>query len=191
MRSQESTSGSPNPVRFVVAYIPARRAANVESHRRASVRLSNRSVCPQPQSFVRRAAPFVAFLLFAIGWRGIFSGKEADIEDTGRLAVRQGDTILLAPVSSIHWFSAEDKYIVLHTFDQEYLFDGALKDLEAQLDPDRFCRIHRSVIVALDKIAKIVRLLGGRYAAKMADRKSASLAIGRAYLPLVRERFRF
>ena len=108
-----------------------------------------------------------------------------------RLAVRQRDTILLVPVNEICWMSAEDRYIVLHTAQQEYLYDGALKELEAQLDPARFCRIHRSVIVAQDKIAKIVRSLGGRYSVKMADRKRLSLAIGRAYLPQVRERLRF
>jgi two-component system LytT family response regulator len=108
-----------------------------------------------------------------------------------RLAVRRGNTILLVPVAEISWLSAEDGYIVLHTSDQEYLFDGTIKDLDAQLDPIRFCRIHRSVIVAQDKIAKIVRSLSGRYAVKMAGRNGVSLAIGRAYLPQLRERLRF
>jgi two-component system LytT family response regulator len=108
-----------------------------------------------------------------------------------RLAVRQRATILLVPVNEILWLSAEDRYIVLHTAEQEYLYDGALKDLETQLDPARFCRIHRSVIVAQDKIAKIIRSLGGRYAVKVAGAKGPALAIGRAYLPAVRERLRF
>ena len=108
-----------------------------------------------------------------------------------RLAVRRGNTILLTPVADICWMTAEDRYIVLHTSEQEYLFDGSLKELETQLDPDRFCRIHRSVIVAQDKIVKIVRSLGGVYSVKMAGRNGPSLAIGRAYLPQVRARLRF
>ncbi len=108
-----------------------------------------------------------------------------------RLAVRRGNTILLAPVTDICWMTAEDRYIVLHTSDQEYLFDGSLKELETHLDPGRFCRIHKSVIVALDKIAKIVRSLGGRYSVTMAGRSGPSLAIGRAYLPQLRARLRF
>lgn len=108
-----------------------------------------------------------------------------------RLAVRQGGTILLVPVKDIYWMSAEDRYIILHTAEQEYLYDGALKDLETQLDPARFCRIHRSVIVAQDKIARIVRSMGGRYSVKLAGRASPPLAIGRAFLPAVRERLGF
>lgn len=108
-----------------------------------------------------------------------------------RLAVRRGNTIMLTPVADICWMTAEDRYIILHTSEQEYLFDGSLKELETQLDPDRFCRIHRSVIVAQDKIVKIVRSLGGRYSVKMAGTNGPPLPIGRAYLPQVRARLRF
>ncbi len=47
------------------------------------------------------------------------------------------------------------------------------------------------MIVAQDKIVKIVRSLGGRYSVKMSRRNGPSLAIGRAYLPQVRARLRF
>jgi DNA-binding LytR/AlgR family response regulator len=108
-----------------------------------------------------------------------------------RLAVRQRGTILLIPVGDISWLSADERYIVLHTADHEYLYDGTLKELEAGLDPERFCRIHRSVIVAQDQIEKITCSLGGQYSVKMAGANGPSLAIGRAYLPQVRERLRF
>ncbi len=108
-----------------------------------------------------------------------------------RLAVRQRDAILLVAVSDIYWMSAEDRYIVLHTAEQEYLYDGALAELETQLDPTRFCRIHRSVIVAQDKIEKVERSFGGRYAVRLSGCKAPALPIGRAYLSQVRERLRF
>jgi two-component system LytT family response regulator len=108
-----------------------------------------------------------------------------------RLAVRQRGTILLVPTADIAWLGADDRYIVLHTADQEYLYDGTLNQLEAELDPARFCRIHRSVIVAQDRIEKIVCTSGGQYSVKIAGASGPSLAIGRAYLPQVRERLRF
>jgi DNA-binding LytR/AlgR family response regulator len=66
-----------------------------------------------------------------------------------------------------------------------------LEELEAQLDPARFCRIHRSVIVAQDRIARIVCSFGGRYSVRMAGADGPSLAVGRVYLAEVRQRLGF
>ena len=108
-----------------------------------------------------------------------------------RIAVRQGESILMVPVPAVYWIEADTRYVLIRTRDAGYLLDKTLKELEEELDPDRFCRIHRGVLVAQDRVAKIVRLLGGRYAMKMSDPKGTSLAIGRAYLAQVREKFRF
>jgi two-component system, LytTR family, response regulator len=108
-----------------------------------------------------------------------------------RLAVRQHQTVIFVPVREIRWMEADDRYIVLHTGDQEYLYDGALKDLEAQLDPDQFCRIHRSVIVATGHIREVTCRLGGRYAVKLSGQGGPILPVGRGYLSLVRARLRF
>jgi DNA-binding LytR/AlgR family response regulator len=108
-----------------------------------------------------------------------------------QLSVRQGESILLVPVASLWWLEAKDRYVVLRTQRREYVSDHTLKDLERELDPDQFLRIHRSVIVSRDRILKIVRSFGGRYAAQMADERGTSFDIGRAYLPRVRERLGF
>jgi DNA-binding LytR/AlgR family response regulator len=108
-----------------------------------------------------------------------------------RLAVRQQQTVVFVPVADIRWMQAEDRYIVLHTAGQSYLYDGALKDLEDRLDPDRFCRIHRGVIVAHAHVGKVTCRLGGRYAVTVSGAAGPTLPIGRAYLAQVRARLGF
>jgi DNA-binding LytR/AlgR family response regulator len=108
-----------------------------------------------------------------------------------QLPVRQGDSILLVPAAAIWWLKAEDRCVVLRTQSREHVADLTLKDLERDLDPDRFVRIHRGVIVARDRIAKISRSFGGRYSVRMADERGTSFDIGRSYLADVRKLLRF
>ncbi|THB79031.1 MAG: DNA-binding response regulator [Desulfobacteraceae bacterium] len=73
------------------------------------------------------------------------------------LKVKQGADIRFIPVSDIYFFMAEDKYTTVKTFDHEYLIRTPIKDLEQQLDPDIFWKVHRSSIVNIDKIHTIKR----------------------------------
>jgi two-component system LytT family response regulator len=110
---------------------------------------------------------------------------------TRQLSVRQGDSVLLVPVAHLWWLEAKDGYVVLRTQQREYVSDLVLKELEQELDPERFIRIHRSVIVSRDRILKISRTIGGRYAVRMADERGTCFDIGRAYLARARELLAF
>jgi two-component system LytT family response regulator len=70
-----------------------------------------------------------------------------------RLPVRMGARTFLVSVADVDWVAAEDNYVRLHVNGREYLLRDTLATLEAQLDPDRFVRIHRSIVVAVDRIA--------------------------------------
>jgi two-component system LytT family response regulator len=50
---------------------------------------------------------------------------------------------------------AQDDYAGLHSEKKMYLRQQTLASLEAQLDPKRFVRIHRSYLVNLERIARI------------------------------------
>jgi two-component system LytT family response regulator len=108
-----------------------------------------------------------------------------------QLSVRQSESVLLVPVAHLWWVEAKDGYAVLKTQQREYVSDLVLKDLEQELDPERFLRIHRSVIVSRDRIFKISRTIGGRYTVRMADERGTSFDIGRAYLARARELLAF
>ncbi|MEM7048345.1 MAG: LytTR family transcriptional regulator DNA-binding domain-containing protein [Acidobacteriota bacterium] len=72
-----------------------------------------------------------------------------------RLFARKGRAIVPVPVDQIELISGADDYSRLCCGDESYLVALRLRDLEAQLDPDRFLRIHRSHLINLDRVAEI------------------------------------
>ena len=96
-----------------------------------------------------------------------------------RLQVRSGDRIRFLPVKDIHFFQAEDKYVVAHTFEEAFIPDQTLHQLETELPPDDFVRIHRSAIVNLNHVAEIVRSFGGNYQVRMKNKQKTELPVSR------------
>ena len=91
-----------------------------------------------------------------------------------------GETTVLVPVEEVVYFRADAKYTSVVTRDKEHLVRRAISQLESQLDPDKFWRIHRGVIVRVDQIASASRDLRGRYVLTLRDRPE-KLRSSRAY----------
>lgn len=79
------------------------------------------------------------------------------------LRCQQDATTRLVPVDSVVYFRAEGKYTSVFTATEEHLIRMSISELEAGLDPDRFWRIHRSIIVRVDEVLEARRGLRGRY----------------------------
>jgi two-component system, LytTR family, response regulator len=69
-----------------------------------------------------------------------------------RLSVKTGGRIQLVDLKTVDWIEAADNYVRLHCGTREYVHRETLTSLERQLDPEWFVRIHRSVIVRIDRI---------------------------------------
>jgi two-component system LytT family response regulator len=80
------------------------------------------------------------------------AGGRAHLE---RIAVTAGNRILLVKTEEIDWIEARSFYARLHVGARSYLLRESMHALEAQLDPRRFARIHRSTIVNIDRIASV------------------------------------
>ena len=91
-----------------------------------------------------------------------------------------GSQVRLIAVEDVCYFEANDKYTSVFTDDGEALIRTPLRELLAQLDPDRFWQIHRGTIVNLAHVAAIARDLAGRVKVKLKGRPEA-LAVSRAY----------
>ena len=72
-----------------------------------------------------------------------------------RIAVRDGSKVHIIPIAKLDYVEAQDDYAALHSEQKSYLKQQTIASLEAQLDPQRFVRIHRSYIVNLERIARI------------------------------------
>ena len=72
-----------------------------------------------------------------------------------RIVVKDGTRVHIIPLAKLDYVEAQDDYIALHSEKKNYLKQQTISNLEAQLDPNRFVRIHRSYIVNLERIARI------------------------------------
>jgi two-component system LytT family response regulator len=80
-----------------------------------------------------------------------------------RLLVKLGEATHLLPTSDIDWIEASGVYVNLRTRERAWLHRASLLQLETQLDPARFVRIHRSTIVNLDRILRLESLTHGEF----------------------------
>ena len=86
-----------------------------------------------------------------------------------RLAVKSGGRIIFVRADEISWIGAEGNYARLHVGKKSYLMRETMTGLESRLDPERFLRIHRSTIVAIDAIAELEPLFQGDYVVVLRD----------------------
>ncbi|KPF75822.1 LytTR family transcriptional regulator [alpha proteobacterium AAP81b] len=95
----------------------------------------------------------------------------------------RGEIIRVA-TADLDYVEAERDYMRLHTGGRSYLVHQTITDLERRLDPAQFLRIHRSVIVRRDRIARLVRDGGGAGGVALAS--GVVLPVGRTYAAAVR-----
>ena len=80
-----------------------------------------------------------------------------------RLAVESRGKIQSIPVDQIDYIVQSGPYAELHSNGRRHLIREAMQTLEERLDPSRFMRIHRSMIVRLDLVEALHRGTGGDY----------------------------
>jgi two-component system, LytTR family, response regulator len=80
-----------------------------------------------------------------------------------RFVARRGAKHYFVRVADVLWIDAVGNYVRLHTRDRSHLIRDTMKAIEAKLDPDRFVRIHRSAIVAVETIESIQAREHGEY----------------------------
>jgi two-component system, LytTR family, response regulator len=74
---------------------------------------------------------------------------------TTRVLVRDGSRVHVIPIEKIEYVQAQDDYVCFRSEGKDYLKDQTLGQVEAQLDPSKFVRIHRSFILSLDRLARV------------------------------------
>ena len=80
-----------------------------------------------------------------------------------RLAIKSTGGIAFVKVHEIDWIEAADYYACLHVRSRTHLLRRSMSELEQELDPNVFCRIHRSTIVNLDRVQGLKLADDGEY----------------------------
>ncbi len=72
------------------------------------------------------------------------------------LFVKEGTALSKVSFSDILYVQAFDKYCYVHTAEKKFLMGSTLKAVSANLPVDTFIQVHRSYIINLSKVEKIV-----------------------------------
>jgi two-component system LytT family response regulator len=95
-----------------------------------------------------------------------------------RIVVRERQQIIIVPIDHIDFIEAEDDYINIHVAGKTHLKTQSLSELETQLDPLQFVRIHRSYLLQVKALKQIERHSKDAHAALLYN--GARLPISRA-----------
>jgi two-component system LytT family response regulator len=96
-----------------------------------------------------------------------------------RLVIKNEGRFTFVKVAEISWLEADDKYVKLHVGKSTRTVRQTLNSMEAQLDPKRFTRIHRSAVVNIDRIREIDAMFNGEYELLLDD--GTKLNVSRRY----------
>lgn len=102
-------------------------------------------------------------------------GTETDFR---KLAVRKGGRTVLLSIDDIVYISAKNKSTYVHTYENQYLVDLTLTELEAKLAKESFERVHRSYMINLNKVKEILRV-DGAYVVVVTDRDETQIPVAR------------
>jgi two-component system, LytTR family, response regulator len=72
-----------------------------------------------------------------------------------RILVRDGGKVYIVPADALEYAQAQDDYVLLHAQGRRLLKEQPISSLEAQLDPARFVRIHRSWLINLAQLERV------------------------------------
>lgn len=102
-----------------------------------------------------------------------------------RIVIKSGGRVFFLKSDEIDWVEAAGNYVKLHTSAQAHLLRETMNSIEAQLDRNRFARIHRSFIVNIERIRELNPLFHGDYSVKLED--GTELTLSRTYRSRLQE----
>lgn len=94
-----------------------------------------------------------------------------------------GNSIKMIPTRDILFFRSDEKYTRVQTAEVEALIRKPIKELAAELDPDEFWQIHRSILVRVEAIAQVQRDERGQQIVSVKGHPE-KLEVSRAYSQL-------
>ena len=96
-----------------------------------------------------------------------------------RVMIKVSGRVMLLKVDEVDFIEADGNYVKLHVRQKAHLLREKMHDLESQLDPEKFVRIHRSVIVNLDRIKEMHPHFNGDYMVVLEDGRQLRLSRSR------------
>jgi two-component system LytT family response regulator len=105
-----------------------------------------------------------------------------------RIASRVGERISFIDLEAVTHFQALDKLTYAIANGRQHSVDQTIADLERRLDPARFLRIHRAVLVNTEWIQEVNSWFAGKVVVTLKDARHTQLPVARDRVPLLRAR---
>ncbi len=93
-----------------------------------------------------------------------------------RLTIKRDERIMLLKVEDIKWIEAQGNYVLLKFSEKSELMRETMNNLEKQLNPRLFVRIHRSTIVNINQLKELQVWSRGEYRVVMHGGKAFPLS---------------
>ncbi len=86
-----------------------------------------------------------------------------------RVLVREGTRVHVVPVAAIDYVEAQDDTLLIHAGGTTHRKQQTLTALEAQFDPGRFVRIHRTFLLNVERLVRLERYAKDSYLVILRD----------------------
>jgi len=96
-----------------------------------------------------------------------------------RIAVKSVGRTVFVAIETVDWLETAGNYVCLHAGKETHLVRETMNQIEFQLDPGQFVRIHRSTMVRIETIREIQPLFNGDRAVILRD--GTKLTMSRSY----------
>lgn len=104
-----------------------------------------------------------------------------------KIAVHEGETLILLDPNEILYISREGRGIFVHTNDHQYESKYSLQLLESKLYNYSFFRTHRAYLVNLNHVDQLIPWFNGAYNLILRDPKRTTIPVSRSYIKSLKD----
>ncbi|WP_341227607.1 LytTR family DNA-binding domain-containing protein [uncultured Arcticibacterium sp.] len=119
---------------------------------------------------------YIATLWYMIIPALYISRSKSNSSYSDNIKVKAGSKIISITTASIQLISTDKPYSIIYTDDQKFLENKSLKELETELDPTIFLRVHRSTIINCTYLKELKSRSNGDYDALLENGQTIRLS---------------
>jgi DNA-binding LytR/AlgR family response regulator len=95
---------------------------------------------------------------------GLFSGRNAQA-----IPIRTRRRLGYLDLTKVEWIESQGNYLALHAGGKSHLIRETMSSFVARMDPARFIRIHRRMVVDVHRICELQPIANGDFTLKLQD----------------------
>ncbi len=116
---------------------------------------------------------------------------QSSVRPRTKLLVKSSNRMFLVDANDVIYATIQDGLIsIVSTYIEGHSNYRTIEELQSNLDPDSFWRVHRSYLVNINRIKEVVPWFKSSYQLRMSDKKQTEIPVSRAQTKRLRELFK-